>query len=212
MVGIGRRTWNGGLVVLVVVDVVVVEVVVVPPLGVLDGISRIAAGVDLVAVEEAVLVPVDADPHARPRRDAMVGALLPCHGGVGAQLGVGERGLAPAVALEAAPAGPEPPALHAGEDALHRQLARAGRRLRDHEVDPWAGGRGVRAGERHLLADDRLQVRVEREHELLEVRRLRRADGERVGAVEAKERVDAAVVQEAESAHLLALVGRCRRA
>src|SRR5439155_2365063 len=53
-----------------------------------------------------------------------------------------------------------------------------------------------------LLPDDRRQVAVEGEHELLELRTLGVVHAEHVGAVEAEERVDAAVVQEAEAADL----------
>ena len=71
-------------------------------------------------------------------------------------------------------------------------------------------GAGV---ERHLLADDRREVGVEGEHELLEAACSLggRLVAEHGGAEEAEDGVDAAVVQEAEAAHLVARCGRCRR-
>ena len=74
--------------------------------------------------------------------------------------------------------------------------------------------RGVGRRQRHLLADDRRQVAVEGEHELLELPALRvagpskptRSVVEDGRLQEAEDRVDAAVVQEAEAADLIALV------
>ena len=92
LVGIGTKVCADGIVVVVVVVPSSVDVVVVvPPPGVLDGSAGSLPAIDLVAVEEAVLVAVDADPRARARRDAEVGPLLPGRGGVRAELGVGER-------------------------------------------------------------------------------------------------------------------------
>src|SRR5262249_25432234 len=72
----------------------------------------------------------------------------------------------------------------------------------------------VRRRQRHLLADDRCQVTVEREQELLDLAALRVAAAEADAVLvvedrrlqEAEDRVDAAVVEEAEAADLIALV------
>src|SRR5205823_2211404 len=97
---------------------------------------------------------------------------------------------------------PDPAALLAAEVALHDHLALARRGAGDEQVDAPPDRRRVGARERDLLPDDRRQVAVEGEHELLELRALGVVHAEHVGAVEAEERVDAAVVQEAEAADL----------
>src|SRR5207248_10258154 len=108
-------------------------------------------------------------------------------------------------------------ALQACDVALNDNGARPGGGALTHRQDARRDRPAVRAGERDLLAHDRRQVAVEGEHELLDVlaariRRARPAGRDvparyRAGAeaavedrrvVEAKERVDAAVVEEAE--------------
>jgi len=145
-------------------------------------------------------IPPDALPGTR--RDAGVGALLARRRGLRAQRRVGEEWLGEPVAAELAVRLPQPPALLGGDVALDHHLALAGGRAQDQQVDTSPHRRGVGARERDLLPDDGCQVAVEREHELLELRALGVVDAEHAGAVEAEERVDAAVVQEAESAHL----------
>ena len=92
----------------------------------------------------------------------------------------------------------------------------------DQQVDARADDAGVGGVERDLLADDRREVGVEGEHELLDVAALlvvleadgRPADGvvaEDVGVEEAEEGVDGAVVQEAEAADLRALERQVER-
>ena len=83
------------------------------------------------------------------------------------------------------------------EQLRHERRASAG----DEEVDARAGDGGVAGVERDLLADDRREVGVEREQELLDVAALRVAAGEanaaavagveHVGLQEAEQRVDA---------------------
>ncbi|MFM7737280.1 MAG: hypothetical protein ACKPBU_15030, partial [Alphaproteobacteria bacterium] len=60
------------------------------------------------------------------------------------------------------------------EDSLRDQLALARGGARRKQVDPLVHGRGRRGVAGRLLADDRRQVGVEREHELLQVELLLR--------------------------------------
>jgi hypothetical protein len=59
----------------------------------------------------------------------------------------------------------QPSAGLAVHDALGDQLARAFRGARDEQVDPRPDLRAVRARARDLLADERVEVTVEREEE-----------------------------------------------
>jgi hypothetical protein len=125
------------------------------------------------------------------------------------------------VALEHAAGEPVPAALLAGEGALHHDVALDGRRrgARDHEVDARGDRAAVGVRQGRLLPDDRRQVAVERVHEVLDVATERvagGADGDAAGVddalvedrrvVEAEERVEAAVVEEADAANLVTQV------
>src|SRR6185436_10325053 len=89
-------------------------------------------------------------------------------------------------------------------------------RTRDQQVDAWIDHGAVRIGQRDLLADDRREVSVEREHVLLEVAarlRIGNADAraeqvvaEHDRAQEAIDGVDDAVVRQTEAADLVAEV------
>ena len=97
--------------------------------------------------------------------------LLPGGGRQRAELGVGQRRLAGAVAPELSGRRVRShAALLAGEGALHHQShsPAAARAISRSMRGPTVGARCV-LRERDLLADDRRQVGVEREHELLEV-------------------------------------------
>src|SRR5262249_17837699 len=108
------------------------------------GVGRVAAGVQLGAVEVAVLVAIDADTDARSRRHAGVGQLLTGGAGDGAQLRVGDRRLGGAVALERAGGGTQPAARLIRFHSLHRQVALAERGARDHQIDARADDATVR--------------------------------------------------------------------
>ena len=178
----------------------------------------------VVAVEYPVQITIDAETGAGAGRHGGVRELLPGYVGKGAQGNVCERGLEGLVALERAgrlsdpaPSGPRDGALH-DHVALRDVPAEDLRRERgtgplEQGVDAPASDRGVRVVERHLLADDRGDVAVEGEQELLHLTALRIATVETDAVVvvedrrlqEAKDRVDAPVVQEAEAAYLVAL-------
>src|SRR5207244_8690279 len=94
---------------------------------------RVAAGVELVAIEEAVLVAVDADTLPGTGRDAGVGPLLPRHGRLRPQRRVAEERLRDPVAAERPARLPDPAALLAAEVALHDHLALARRGAGDEQ-------------------------------------------------------------------------------
>src|SRR5262249_7259631 len=182
--------------------------------------GRIGARIELATIRAAVEVTVDADARAFARRHAGIGQLLAGRPSEAAQLGVAQQRIGHAVGLELAARQTEGTALL--EDArarvldhtLDREIALTGRGTLVQEVDARAGDRRVRAGEGHLLSDDRGEVRVERQDELLDlsshgVRAAPRAESDIAHdrIAEAEERVDAAVVQEAEAAHLVRLAG-----
>ena len=194
-----------------VVVVVEVVLVVVGPPGMLKGSAVCSPRVQLGPIEEPVLVAVDADAGAVPRRDTGVRQLLP-RDGQRADLRVGEQRLARAVGAELSRRQAHGTTLEPRDRALHDHVALVRRRARDQEIDARPRDGAVRAGQRDLLADDRRQVGVELEHELLEVLRVRDRVAEHVRPVEAEGRVDAAVVQEPEAAHLRALVAVVPRA
>src|SRR5262249_26604847 len=186
-------------------------------------IGRVPPAQHLVLIGEAVLVGVDADALAAARRDARVGDLLPGCRRDAPQLVVAQ-GLAAEVGLEGA-RDEHRAALLAALRPLRHQVAVALSRARDQEIDAVADRRRAALPERDLLPHDGLQVRVEGEHELLDLAALRVACGPRReagwvrereagrivvvedgGVVEAEEGVHAAVVQEAEAADLCPLV------
>ena len=163
----------------------------------------------------AVRVAVDADRLAGAGRHAGVRALRAGRRRLRAQGGIGDRRLRDAVALEEAGAGAEPAAGLPRQRALHHHLAVVGDVARDQQIDARPDHAGVGVGECRLLADDRRQVAVEGQHEGLHLLALEGAaeaagvaggDVEAGRVEEAMERVDAAVVQEAEAAHLVAEV------
>src|SRR4029453_2344164 len=126
-------------------------------------IGRVAAGVDLGTIEEAVLVAFDAGPRAVAWRHAGVGQLLPRGRRERADLGVRQESLARPVAAELAGYEPHGAALLAGDGALHAQLTLAGCGALDEKIDAGIDGGRVGAGERRLLSHDRRQVGVELE-------------------------------------------------
>ena len=178
------------------------------------GIGGIRARIELVPIVEAVLVAVDAGARARAGRHAGVGQLLvrrrrrhPAQGGVA------ERRLGFAIADELPAGAAQPAARLAAHGPLDDQVALAQAGARDEQVETRPHRAGVGRRQRDLLADDRGQVAVEGEQELLDLmpfRIAREADagpahrvvGEDVGVEEAEQRVDAAVVKKAEAAHL----------
>src|SRR6185437_12387857 len=113
-------------------------------------------------------------------------------------------------------AGVEEAELLRAQPALRHEVALARLRAALQQRDARRRDGPVRGGERHLLPDDGGEVRVEREHERLDLPPLRVARGverEAVGArgrrearvaVEAEDRIDAPVVYEAEAPHLIA--------
>jgi hypothetical protein len=173
--------------------------------GVLAG----SAGVELVAIEEAVLVAVDADALAGSGRDAEVRARLAARR-LRAELRV-RVALRETIALEDAVREPPSPRF-AGERPLDDDVALANRRAIEEERRARLRVAAARRPERHLLAHDRRQVGVECEDELLDLtsqgvagRAVGEAAGidagnpedrlvEHEGVVEAEDGVDAAVV------------------
>src|SRR5262249_53593422 len=113
-------------------------------------------------------------------------------------------------------------ALQSVDVALDDQVALAQASAGDQQIDAGPDDAAVGRRERHLLADHRRQVAVEREQELFDVASgrivgeadVRTADvvvAEHRGVEEAEQRVDAAVVQKAEAADLRALEGQIER-
>src|SRR5262249_58557588 len=155
---------------------------------------------------------IDADADPAARRDACVGDLLPGRRSDGPQLSVSEWRLIGAVGLELPRGQPERTALLAALGPLRHQIALAFVGAVDQEIDSVADRCGAGAGQRGLLPDDRGQVGVEGEDELLDLAALGVAVGpggkaprildrevggiyiEDDGIVEAAERFHAAVV------------------
>src|SRR5262249_34449872 len=119
-----------------------------------------------------------------------------------------------AIATEGPAREPYPATRDAVQDTVDDDVTGRHRRrgAREQEVDARTGDGGVGGRERDLLTDDRRQIRIEREHERLDVVRLLGRQAEHRRAEEARDRIDAAVVQEAESAHLLTHEGALGRA
>src|SRR6185503_20316421 len=115
------------------------------------GIRGIAAGVELVAVEPAVRVAVDADAPFRDLRHDGEGQLR-ARSREGFELRARQRVLAP-VGLEEVAAGEVPAALEAAAPSLGHEPDRAGAGERHHLVEARVLVRARRAVERELLAD-----------------------------------------------------------
>ena len=120
-------------------------------------VRRVAAGVELVAIEVPVLVAVDADAPSRARRHAGVGQLLARGGGERAQVGVGERRVGRAVELEGA-GRREIAAARLAADRCPSRPRRTRPRSRARAIIRLMRALDVErvgAGQRDLLADDR---------------------------------------------------------
>src|SRR3954449_9805069 len=190
-----------------------------------DLVPVTATVVVLVAVEDAILVAIDADAHPRARRRAGVGQLAASPRGGLPQAGIGDRRVVPPVADEQARSGVvEIPFFAVLAPALDHQVALPRPGAIDQQVDPRSGHGAVVWRERRLLPDDGRQVAVESEHEgfdlaFLELagrswhepagsrRRLLEARSVGNGADEVENRRQAPVVIETEAADLIALEG-----
>src|SRR5581483_10260126 len=117
------------------------------------GVGGIGAGVDLVAVEEAVLVAVDAEALARAGRDAGVGPLLAGDLRLLDDRALADQRLGDAIGAELPVRETEPAARLAVQVALHDEVAVAGGGARDEQVDALGGRRAAGRSTRHLLAD-----------------------------------------------------------
>ena len=170
-------------------------------------IARVAAGVDLVAVEEPVLVPIDADPQLTAGRHECEGELR-ARPGQGKQGQLGEH-LGRPVRSERIGAGEVVPALLAGDDTLDDHAHRRGLGKADHVREGRRHTGGGRVGQRRLHAHPGVGIGREAHQEGLDVAALLVA-GRPAGELEAVElekledRVDAAVVDEAVPAVVVA--------
>src|SRR4051812_38547956 len=129
-----------------------------------------ATTVILVAVEDAILVAIDADAHPRAGRRAGVGQLAVFLQGTLPQAGIGDRRVAPPVTDEEARCDVVEVTLFAMViSALDHQITLPRPGTIDQQVDPRSGHRAVVLRERRLLPDDGCQVAVEGEQEVLDL-------------------------------------------
>src|SRR5262245_44689815 len=166
-------------------------------------ILRVRVLVLLGQVREAVGVAVDADARARSRRHGRVGEHAAGRGRERAERRVAELGLGREVAAERPGLAPDPSTAPAVVYALHDDVALVLRGAREHQVDARVDVGAAPRGERRLLADDRGEVRVEGQHEALDLpahRVARRAGREatRMRAAGGEATTEAETVREAK--------------
>ena len=187
---------------------------VVDPHGRSRGLAGSSPLRDLVGVTVAVEIAVDADARALAKGYGREREFLARDLRRVAQRHLADRAVADAVAEEVSRAGVDPAPFQTADHALDDDVAFAVVAAVEDEVHARVGVDAARRGQRRLLADDGEVVAVEREHEAFHLAALgvrmeavvldpeRRAVIEHEGLEEAEHGVDAAVVQEAETAHL----------
>src|SRR5262245_4918117 len=175
----------------------------------------------LIAVEDAVFVAIDTDAKARSRRNTGQGDLTFNARGQPGELRQRDRRVPEAVGQEQSRSVDE-----SASTTLRDNVALALCSSVKEQLNPGLRVGPVAAGQRDLLTDDRREIAVERQHELLDLTPLEKAlrrQCEAVGvpriartggplheehcAVKTIQRVDRTVVQEAEAANLIAHEG-----